>query len=55
MDGHNLEHCEVPPRLVVLVAYDVIGLFAMVISLFLRDRVFLSNPGLLGVRCEGVS
>ena len=37
--GQNLECCEVPPRLIVLVACDVIDLFDMVMSWFLRDRV----------------
>ena len=35
VDGRNLERCEVPPRLTVLVAYDVIGLF---------DIVMLASP-----------
>ena len=35
----NLERCEGPPRLTVLVAYDVIGLFDVAMSWFLRDRV----------------
>ena len=39
VDRHNLEHCEVPPRLTVLVAYDVIGLFDIVMLPFSRDRV----------------
>ena len=39
VDRGNLERCEVPHRLTVLVAYDVIGLFDIVMLWFLRDKV----------------
>ena len=35
----NLERCEVPPRLTVLAAHDMIGLFDILMLWFLRDKV----------------